>query len=110
MDRALGIANVAAGCPQMSRKSAPLKLFPRFARGRPNVAVMSARLEDDPSRGILILRKLVALHSGSDIIMLLPDDERELAVQTLRPSARGIFCRTGIATVKSLSEPTDIGE
>ena len=60
---------------------------------RPDVAVISARLEDGPLTGFKVLHQLRASQSKASAIILLDSDERELVVDAFRAGARGIFCR-----------------
>ena len=60
---------------------------------RPDVAVISARLEDGPLTGFKILHQLRASESKTPTVMLLDCTERDLVVDAFRGGARGVFCR-----------------
>src|SRR5580704_19361523 len=60
---------------------------------RPDVAVISARLEDGPLTGFKILHQLRASESKTPTVMLLDSTERDLVVDAFRAGARGVFCR-----------------
>jgi len=60
---------------------------------QPDVAVISARLEDGSLTGFKVLHELRAKESKVPAIMLLDSTERELVVDAFRSGARGIFCR-----------------
>jgi two-component system, NarL family, nitrate/nitrite response regulator NarL len=60
---------------------------------RPDVAVISARLEDGPLTGFRILQELRAGESRTPVVMMLDATERELVVDAFRGGARGVFCR-----------------
>jgi two-component system nitrate/nitrite response regulator NarL len=62
---------------------------------QPDVAVISARLQDGTSAGLLALQGLRALHSRSRVLMLLDKDERQMVVEAFLNGTRGIFCRVG---------------
>jgi DNA-binding NarL/FixJ family response regulator len=62
---------------------------------QPDVALVSTRLQDGDSAGLLALQELRALQPQSRVIMLLDEDKAELVVEAFRQGARGIFCRTG---------------
>jgi two-component system nitrate/nitrite response regulator NarL len=62
---------------------------------QPDVAMISARLQDGASAGLWALQGLRALHSRSRIVMLLDKDERQMVVEAFLNGARGIFCRVG---------------
>jgi DNA-binding NarL/FixJ family response regulator len=64
---------------------------------QPDVAVISARLQDGASAGLLALQQLRGLQPQSRVIMLLDEDNAELVVEAFRHGARGIFCRTGVS-------------
>jgi DNA-binding NarL/FixJ family response regulator len=62
---------------------------------QPDVAVISARLQDGTSAGLWALQGLRALHARSRIVMLLDKDERQTVVEAFLNGSRGIFCRMG---------------
>jgi len=62
---------------------------------QPDVAVISARLQDGASAGLWALQGLRALHARSRIVMLLDKDERQMVVEAFLNGTRGIFCRVG---------------
>jgi DNA-binding NarL/FixJ family response regulator len=62
-------------------------------RVQPDVALISARLQDGAFAGLLALRGLRALQARSRIVMVLDNDERELVVDAFLNKARGVFCR-----------------
>ena len=64
-------------------------------RFQPDVAVISARLQDGAFAGLLALRGLRAFPNRSRIVMVLDNDERELVIEAFLNNARGIFCRLG---------------
>lgn len=62
---------------------------------QPDVAVISARLQEGSSAGLRVLQGLRALHVRSRIVMLLDKDERQIVVEAFLYGTRGIFCRVG---------------
>jgi DNA-binding NarL/FixJ family response regulator len=64
-------------------------------KAEPEIAVISARLQDGAFAGLLALRGLRASHARSRVVMLLDKDERELVVEAFLNNARGVFCRIG---------------
>jgi two-component system nitrate/nitrite response regulator NarL len=60
---------------------------------QPDVAVISARLEDGPLTGFRILQQLRASESKIPSVMLLDSTDRDLVVDAFRGGARGVFCR-----------------
>ncbi len=60
---------------------------------KPNVAVISARLEDGPLTGFKVLHQLRTSELKAPAIILLDSDEPELVIDAFRAGARGIFCR-----------------
>ena len=76
---------------------------------QPDVAVISARLQDGAFAGLLALRGLRGLQTRSRIVFLLDKDERELIVNAFLNNARGIFDRIGSSSelrkcIQSVSE------
>jgi DNA-binding NarL/FixJ family response regulator len=59
----------------------------------PDVALISARLEDGPLTGFKILHELRASESKIPAVMLLDSTERELVIDAFRGGARGVVCR-----------------
>jgi DNA-binding NarL/FixJ family response regulator len=60
---------------------------------RPDVAVISARLEDGPLKGFKVLHELHSSASKIPAVMLLDSTDRDLVVSAFRTGARGVFCR-----------------
>src|SRR5208283_5215867 len=67
--------------------------FSELENYRPDVAVISARLEDGPLTGFKILHQLCASESKTPTVILLDSTERELVVEAFRGGARGVYCR-----------------
>jgi two-component system nitrate/nitrite response regulator NarL len=67
--------------------------FRELQNYRPDVAVISAQLEDGPLTGFRILNELRASESKTPTVMLLDSTERDLVVDAFRAGARGVFCR-----------------
>src|SRR5277367_1889696 len=61
---------------------------------KPDVALLTPILEDNPALGFRVARQLRALHPETRIIMLLDASERASVVEAFRAGARGVFCRT----------------
>jgi two-component system nitrate/nitrite response regulator NarL len=59
----------------------------------PDVALVSARLEDGPLSGFNILERLRADESKCPAVILVDTIQRELVVDAFRAGARGVFCR-----------------
>jgi DNA-binding NarL/FixJ family response regulator len=64
------------------------------ATEKPDVALLSPLLEDDPGLGFQLARQLRAAHPTTRIVMLLDRSERSSAVEAFRAGASGIFCRS----------------
>jgi two-component system, NarL family, nitrate/nitrite response regulator NarL len=60
---------------------------------QPDVAVISAHLEDGPLSGFKILHELRAADSKIPAVMLFDTTDRDLVVDAFRGGARGVFCR-----------------
>jgi len=60
-----------------------------------DVLVISANLEDQPCKGLEILRELRASFPGIRAVVLLPSSKRELIVDAFRAGARGLFSPQG---------------
>jgi two-component system nitrate/nitrite response regulator NarL len=62
-------------------------------KNQPDVALISAHLEDGQMRGYHVLQYMPALSPRTVAIMLIPGCERDLVVDAFRGGARGVFCR-----------------
>jgi two-component system, NarL family, nitrate/nitrite response regulator NarL len=71
------------------------ELISAVRENQPDIAVVSTRLQDGDSAGLLALQELRALQPQTRVIMLLDEDKADLVVDAFRHGARGIFCRTG---------------
>jgi len=70
-----------------------LTAFDELQNYRPDVAVISARLQDGPLTGFNILHQLRASELNAPTVMLLDSTERDLVVDAFRGGARGVYCR-----------------
>ena len=62
---------------------------------RPDVAVISAGLGDESSKGCAIARNLRDASPSTNAILLMDQLHREVVVDAFRAGARGVFCRVG---------------
>jgi two-component system nitrate/nitrite response regulator NarL len=69
---------------------------------KPDVVLLSPKLEDNPTLGYQVARQLITAHPQTRIVMLLDTAERSAVVEAFRSGARGVFCRT--ESLKSLSK------
>src|SRR6202041_862176 len=61
---------------------------------KPQVVVISAKLGEDHTGGVDLLRELRAQSPSPRVIMLLDSSEREAVIEAFRAGAQGVFCRT----------------
>ena len=61
---------------------------------RPQIAVISVRLQDGPVAGLKVLHDLCAGEHSVPVVLLLDSEDRELIVECFRSGARGVFCRS----------------
>ncbi len=76
--------------------------FRELQNHRPDVAVISAQLQDGRLTGFNVLQQLRASQLKTSAVMLLDSPERDLVVEAFRAGARGVFCRGD--SMKSLSK------
>jgi two-component system nitrate/nitrite response regulator NarL len=69
---------------------------------RPDVAVISAELQDGPLMGFKVLNELRVAQFKTATIMLLHCSERDLVIDAFRSGARGVFLR--VQSFKALSK------
>lgn len=67
--------------------------FREMEMNRPDVAVISAELQDGRFTGFKVLYQLRATKSKIPTVMLLDSEKRDLVIDAFRAGARGIFCR-----------------
>jgi DNA-binding NarL/FixJ family response regulator len=63
-------------------------------RKRPQVAIISARLQDGPMAGLKVLQEMRAAQQAVPTVLLLDSQDRELIIECFRAGARGVFCRS----------------
>ena len=68
----------------------------------PDVAIISAQLEEGPAEGYRVLRQLRSLGSRTRAVMLLDSRDREVVIDAFRSGARGVIFRD--ETLKTLSK------
>jgi DNA-binding NarL/FixJ family response regulator len=79
----------------IGRVNSSSEIVAAVRKTQPDIAVISARLQDGAFAGLLALRELRALQTRSRIVMVLDHDARELVVEAFLNNARGIFSRIG---------------
>jgi len=68
----------------------------RYVRsGHPNILLMSARLEEEPNRGLELLELLRTEHIAPRTVALLDSRRPDVIVNAFRAGASGVFCRSG---------------
>jgi DNA-binding NarL/FixJ family response regulator len=68
------------------------------AKQRPDVAVVSMRLQDGPRAGLRAAREIRTSQPDTRIILLLDASDPELVVQAFRSGAAGVFSRTHLSS------------
>ena len=58
-----------------------------------DILLISARIEEDPNRGLVLLRQLKRERPGLKAVALLDSSKPEVVVQAFRSGASGVFCR-----------------
>ncbi len=69
---------------------------------RPQVALISSELEDNPRLGLEVVREIRSASPDTRIVVLLDESEPAAVIEAFRAGARGIFCRT--ESLKSLAK------
>ena len=65
-------------------------------REKPRVVVISAKLGEDHTGGVDLLRQLRSHSPSPRVVMLLDTSEREAVIAAFRAGAQGVFCRPGL--------------
>lgn len=76
------------GCAVRSKEALEL-----FAECQPNVAIVSAQLEDGPLHGYHVVRELRAAQPATRAVMLLGSRSQELVTDAFRCGAQGVVFR-----------------
>jgi two-component system, NarL family, nitrate/nitrite response regulator NarL len=63
------------------------------ARQQPDVAIVSANLDDDPMGGMITLREFHEAHPLVPVVILVDSPKREIVLEAFRSGARGIFSK-----------------
>lgn len=95
MDNQL-LAEALSKCPEIhvcGAYSASKSALAAVERERPEVVVLSSKLEDIDSKGFEVARKMRSMQSGIRVIMLLDSSEPAKVVEAFRSGAKGVFCR-----------------
>jgi DNA-binding NarL/FixJ family response regulator len=69
------------------------ELVAMVCTGQPDIALVSARLNDGSAAGLSALQKLRVLRSPCRVVVLLDHNESEMVVEAFRQGAKGVFCR-----------------
>jgi DNA-binding NarL/FixJ family response regulator len=70
------------------------ELLKQVAEHQPDVALISAQLQDGPTAGLKALRELHASKSGTRPVVLLDSPDLEKVVAAFSAGARGVVCTT----------------
>ena len=73
--------------------SEPAEIVRSLAASHTDVFLVSARLEEEPNRGLLLLRQLRKELPGLKAVVLLDSSKPEVVVQAFRSGACGVFSR-----------------
>jgi two-component system, NarL family, nitrate/nitrite response regulator NarL len=91
------LAEALARDPQFHMIEAPSSaaaILPLLRRERPDVAVVSANLDENRHGSFELVREIRAQVPGTRVIVLLDSSDRSAVVEAFRAGAQGVFCRT----------------
>jgi DNA-binding NarL/FixJ family response regulator len=69
------------------------ELIRMMEQARPEVALISATLQNGPFSGLAIVPEICSKYPGTRVILMTDRSEPELVVQAFRAGARGVFSR-----------------
>lgn len=84
--------NRRSGFKVVGRASTAADLVTSTAHCHPDVALVSARLQDGVLNGFLALRQMRESNPSLKSIMLLDSSDPQLVIDSFRAGAKGIFC------------------
>ena len=70
-----------------------IEITTAIAEARPDVAVISANLQDGHLAGFQILPQIRKVSPGTRTLIVLESSDRELVIEAFRIGADGVFCR-----------------
>jgi two-component system nitrate/nitrite response regulator NarL len=73
--------------------SSSVEILAAVQECRPQVAIVSDRLQDAPLAGIRLLPEIRKTHPAPRILVLMGDPHRESIIEAFRLGADGVFCR-----------------
>ncbi|PYX99802.1 MAG: hypothetical protein DMG64_18600, partial [Acidobacteria bacterium] len=91
------LANVVARDPELDVlgfSADPLEIIQMVSHSSPDVLIISARMQDEASRGLILVQQLRAGCPMMKDVVLLDSSKPEMVVQAFRMGASGVFCRT----------------
>src|SRR5215469_934210 len=75
--------------------SDPKEIVNCIRSGDTNILLISARLEEEPNRGLELLELLSTQHIAPRTVVLLDSRRPDVIVNAFRAGASGVFCRNG---------------
>ena len=82
-----------SGIEVLGFSSDPLEIVRRLRICPLDILLISARLHEEPERGLSLVQQLRIEHSGLKSVALLDSSRPELVVQAFRSGVSGVFCR-----------------
>ena len=73
--------------------SSTAEILTAVQKYRPQVVIVSDRLQDGPLAGIRLLPEIRKIHPAARILVLTSDPHRESVIEAFRLGADGVFCR-----------------
>ncbi len=71
------------------------EILKALAERKPDVALITAQLQDGPLAGFTVLRQAQAFSPKTRCVLLVETSEPEMVTNAFRAGAKGIFCRSG---------------
>ena len=88
-----------------------LEILEAVATCQPDVALVSANLDEGSLKGFEVSRKLSVLQSQVKVVMLFDTSKRDLVLNAFGAGARGIFCRAeSIETLRKCIYSVHMGQ
>jgi DNA-binding NarL/FixJ family response regulator len=82
-----------------------------LATATPDVAIISLKLDEQPTKGLDVCRQIRLAHADCKAILLLESSKRDAILGAFSAGAKGVFCRTeSVETLRKCILAVNVGQ